>query len=97
MNVTGSYFSDYEIDGVPQYEDWVKCELTERIKNNREFTVKTHKAVFNARVGTKITINLRNENLTGSINALSFRYKRDRAFVSSFRITEIKGEQGNEE
>jgi len=96
LNVTGSYFSDYEINGVKHYEDWVKRELAERIKSNREFTVKTHKAVFNARVGVNVKIETKNENLSGIINALSFRYKRDRAFVSSFRITEIKGEQGNE-
>jgi len=97
LNVTGSYFSDYEIDGRPHYEDWVKRELAERIKNNREFTVKTHKAVFNARVGANVKIETKSENLSGTINALSFRYKRNSAFVSSFRILENKGEQGNEE
>jgi hypothetical protein len=43
LNVTGSYFSEYEIDGKPQYEDWVIRELTERVQNRREFTVKTHR------------------------------------------------------
>jgi hypothetical protein len=88
LNVTGSYFSDFEIDGRPQYEDWVCRELAERIQNKQEFTVKTHRALFNARVGAKVKIAMRNEQLTGSINALSFRYKRDKAFVASFRITE---------
>ncbi|MCL2722431.1 MAG: hypothetical protein FWD47_13965 [Treponema sp.] len=88
LNVTGAYFSEYEIDGVPQYEDWVIRELAERIQNKREFTIKTHKAIFNSRVGAKVKIEMSNEKLSGTINALSYRYKRDRAFVASFRITE---------
>jgi len=88
LNVTGSYFSEYEIDGCPQYEDWVIRELAERIQKNREFTVKTHRALFNARVGAKVKINTKNEKLAGTVNAFSFRYKRDTAFVASFRITE---------
>ena len=90
MNVTGSYFSEYEINGKPHYEDWVCRELAERILNRREFTVKTHRAIFNSRVGAKVKIAVSNEQLTGVINALSFRYKRDSAFVASFRITEGK-------
>ena len=92
LNVTGSYFSDYEIDGVPQYENWVTRELAERIQNKREFSIKTHKAIFYSRVGAKIKINLSNEDLSGTINALSYRYKRESAFVASFKITEIREE-----
>jgi hypothetical protein len=86
LNVTGSYFSEYEINGVPQYEDWVIRELAERIRNRREYTVKTHRGLFNARVGAQVQVAMRNEQLTGVINALSFRYKRDEAFVATFRI-----------
>jgi hypothetical protein len=123
LNVTGAYFSDYEINGkpggtkVPHYEDWVMRELAERLQNRREFTVKTHRALFNARVGATVKIQMNNEQrtmnngensmnneqgtvnngkragggelLSGVINAFSLRYKRDRAFVASFRITEI--------
>jgi hypothetical protein len=95
LNVTGSYFSEYEINGKPHYEDWVYRELSERLKNKREFTVKTHRALFNARVGAKVKISMTNEQgamsreqLKGTINAFSFRYKRDKAFVASFRISE---------
>ena len=88
LNVTGTYFSEYDINGIPQYEDWVIRELAERIQSRREFTVKTHRGIFNARVGANVKIVTKNENLTGSINALSFRYKHDRAFIASFRITE---------
>jgi hypothetical protein len=102
LNVTGSYFSEFEIDNVPHYKDWVARELAERLQNKREFTVKTHRALFNARVGAKVQIQMRNEKgemrnemLKGKINAFSFRYKRDKAFVSTFRITEIvNSEQG---
>ncbi|MDR2435629.1 MAG: hypothetical protein LBD47_13840 [Treponema sp.] len=88
LNVTGSYFSDYEIDGKPQYEDWVSRELTERIKNNREFTVKTHRGLFNARVGAKVRILTQRELSQGTINAFTFRYRKDEAFQSTFHITE---------
>jgi hypothetical protein len=43
LNVTGSYFSDYEINGKPQYMDWAIRELAERTQNRRKFTVKTHR------------------------------------------------------
>jgi len=93
LNITGSYFSDFEIGGVPHYEDWVIRELAERIQNKREFTIKTHKGIFNSRVGAKVKIEVRNEKrereeLFGTINALSFRYKRDSAFVASLKIIE---------
>jgi hypothetical protein len=95
LNVTGSYFSEYEINGIAQYEDWVIRELAERLQYRREFTVKTHRALFNARVGAKVQITMNNEQgtmnngrLTGIINAFAFRYKRDKAFVASFRIIE---------
>jgi hypothetical protein len=100
LNVTGSYFSDYEIDGSPHYENWVMRELAERLQQRREFTVKTHRALFHARVGAKVKIQMSNEKrasaykvgesngiLAGTINAFALRYKRDRAFVASFRIT----------
>ena len=94
LNVTGSYFSEYEINGIQQYEDWVMRELAERIQSKNEFTVKTHRALFNARVGAKIKIKTRNEETAGTINAFSFRYNREKAFIASFKIQEQLG--GNE-
>jgi hypothetical protein len=101
LNVTGTYFSEYEINGksgtLPHYEDWVIRELAERLQNGREITVKTHRALFNARVGVggrriikKEKRKVEDGEMAGTINAFSFRYKRDKAFVASFRITEIK-------
>ncbi|GHV72259.1 hypothetical protein AGMMS49928_28690 [Spirochaetia bacterium] len=87
LNVTGSYFSEYLIDGKPHYEDWVIRELAERIQNRREFTVKTHRGLFNARVGAKVRILTQRELLNGTINAFTFRYRKNEAFQSSFRIT----------
>jgi hypothetical protein len=92
LNVTGSYFSEYEIDSKPHYEDWVIRELADRIEKKLEITLKTHKAVFNSRVGAKIKIVLSDKNFAGTINALSFRYRRDKAFIASFKITETRGE-----
>jgi hypothetical protein len=92
LNVTGSYFSEYEIQHgfitVTQYEDWVTRELAERIQQRREFTVKTHRGLFNARVGAKVQITTNSEQAKGIINAFSFRYRRDRAFVAAFKIRE---------
>jgi hypothetical protein len=88
LNFTGHYFSDYEIGGIPHYEDWVIRELAERLQNRREFTVKTHKALFNARIGSNVKIEVRNEKLKGVITAFSFRYKRDEAYVATFKILE---------
>jgi hypothetical protein len=96
LNISGSYFSDYEIGGKPHYEDWVIRELAERIQNKQEFTVKTHRALFNARVGAKVKIAMRNEQLAGTVNALSFRYKRDAAFIAAFKIQEAGGNYESE-
>jgi hypothetical protein len=54
----------------------------------REFTVKTHRGLFNARIGAKVRILTQKESLRGTINAFTFRYRKDEAFVSSFKITE---------
>jgi hypothetical protein len=99
LNVTGSYFSEDKVpdklsgtlQGIPHYEDWVGRELAERLQNRREFTVKTHRGLFNARVGSKVQITTNKEQVTGVINSFALRYKRDKAFVSSFRIIETGG------
>jgi hypothetical protein len=92
LNVTGSYFSEYAINRgglmITHYEDWVVRELAERLQQRREFTIKTHRALFHARVGAKVKINTKKEQLAGTINAFSFTYKRDKAFVAILRITE---------
>jgi len=86
LNVTGSYFSEYKINGMPQYEDWVIRELAERILNRREFTVKTHRAVFNARVGAKVKVTTNKEQVEGVVNSLLFRYRKNEAFQATFKI-----------
>ena len=92
LNVTGSYFSEYQIQRgnitIAQYEDWVMRELEERLQNRREFTVKTHRALFHARVGAKVRIAMRDEELEGVINAFSFRYRKEKAFIAAFKIAE---------
>jgi hypothetical protein len=91
LNVTGSYFSEHEVEGKPHYEDWVSRELAERIQEKKEYTIKTHRALFNARVGANVKVKVKSEEVKGVVNALSFRYKRNAAFVSSFRITGTGG------
>jgi hypothetical protein len=86
LNITGSYFSEQGINGKPQYEDWVGRELAERKQNKREFTVKTHRGLFNARVGAKVQIKIKNEELKGKIHEFHFRYRKYEAFVSTIRI-----------
>ena len=93
LNVTGSYFSEdvvYEKAGIPfmQYEDWVTRELAKRLQDRREFTIKTHRGLFNARIGARVQITAKNETSEGVINAFSFRYRKDRAFIAAFRIIE---------
>jgi hypothetical protein len=90
LNVTGAYFSDYEANGKPQYEDWASRELTERTQSRREFTVKTHRALFNARVGARVKLGMKNEELEGKIAAFHFRFRKDEAFVAGFRIRNEK-------
>jgi len=94
LNVTGSYFSEYEVNGRPHYEDWVIRELAERARDRREFTVKTHRGLFNARVGAKVQLTMSKEQLTGVISSLCFRYRKDKAFVAVFKINE-QGTENN--
>jgi len=92
LNVTGSYFSDYLIGGnfgtLKHYEDWVVRELEERLKKRREFTVKTHRALFHARVGANVQLTINNEQLTGVISAFHWRYRKNEAFAAAFKINE---------
>ena len=92
LNVTGSYFSEYEIMRgnlfVNQYEDWALRELEERLQKKREITVKTHRALFNARVGAKVKIKTKDGETAGTINAFAFRYKKEKAFIAAFKILE---------
>ncbi|GHV13777.1 hypothetical protein FACS189491_09190 [Spirochaetia bacterium] len=89
LNVTGSYFSENFIEGKPQYEDWAGRELAERLRERREFTVKTHRGLFNARIGAAVEIKTKGETVKGIISGLSLRYRRDAAFAAAFRITEL--------
>jgi hypothetical protein len=88
LNVTGSYFSEDEVNGRPQYEDWTGRELAARLHPKREITVKTHRAVFHGRVGARVKIETRKENYTGVIESFTLRYKKEAAFEASFKITE---------
>jgi len=88
LNVTGTYFSEYAIGAISHYEDWVIRELAERLQDRREFAIKTHRGLFHARAGANVKLTMKNEQLTGTITAFSLRYKKDKAFVSTFHIME---------
>jgi len=88
LNVTGAYFADHDVGGRPHYVDWVARELAERARQRREFTVRTHQGLFNARVGAKVGIAVKGVKATGTVEAFSFRFGRDAAFVSTFRVAE---------
>jgi hypothetical protein len=88
LNVTGSYFSEDNINGRPHYEDWVSRELAERLTPKREITIKTHCGVFHGRVGATVTVKTKGETMKGTINALSLRYRREAAFEATFKIGE---------
>jgi hypothetical protein len=93
LNVTGTYFSDDVVGGayatLRHYEDWVVRELEERLQYRREFTVKTHRALFHARVGARVQITVNSEQITeGVISAFHWRYRKNEAFVAAFKIKE---------
>jgi hypothetical protein len=82
-----------KISRAEHYEDWVRRELAERTQDKREFTVKTHRGLFNARVGAKVRITMSREQLAGKIREFYFRYRKDEAFQSTFHITEGKNNE----
>jgi len=92
LNVSGTYFSDFQIirNGLPiaQYEDWAVRELDERLQLRREFTVKTHRALFNSRVGARVNISTNKEQMSGTINEFHYRYRKNKAFTAAFKIRE---------
>jgi len=93
LNVGGTYFSDDIVGGnygtLRHYEDWVSRELEERLQHRREFVVKTHRAVFHARVGANVQITANSEQITeGVISAFHWRYRKDKAFVAAFKVNE---------
>jgi hypothetical protein len=88
LNVTGSYFSEDVFNGMPQYVDWVKRELKSRLIPKKEFTVKTNRALFHARVGASVKITTQENECSGKINHLTFHYKKGEAFVAIVKISE---------
>jgi len=90
LNVSGQYFSDYEVDSFcgrrRQYEDWTERELSQRVKDRREYTVKTHKALFNARVGARVSIEIKGGELSGTVQAVALQYRKHKAFAAVLKI-----------
>ncbi|GHU40843.1 hypothetical protein FACS1894190_08230 [Spirochaetia bacterium] len=92
MNVTGTYFSGDDVDGKPQYEDWVARELSDRLIRKHELTIKTHRAVFHARIGATVQVHTVAKNYSGVVNALSYHFKKGAAFSASFKLEVANGQ-----
>ncbi|MDR1148971.1 MAG: hypothetical protein LBK66_10105 [Spirochaetaceae bacterium] len=88
LNVSGSYFSSGDVGGRRQYEDWTGRELAERLSQRNEVTVKTHRALFHARVGASVNVVTKQKNYSGVVNALTFHYRRGEAFSASLKFSE---------
>jgi hypothetical protein len=88
LNVSGAYFSESVAGVYPQYVDWVKRELAERLVPKKEYTVKTNRALFHARVGASVRIETQENDYVGKINDLTFHYKKGVAFVAILKINE---------
>jgi hypothetical protein len=65
----------------------VSRELTERLKTPKEITIKTHLAVFHARIGAAVKIVTNEKTYTGIINDLAFHYKKGTAFKVALRAS----------
>jgi hypothetical protein len=92
LNVSGSYFSDDHVNGKHQYEDWVARELSERLTLKKEVTIKTHRAVFHARIGARVQVHTMAKNYSGVVNALTYHFKKDVGFSAAFKL-EVANEQ----
>jgi hypothetical protein len=86
LNVTGSYFSADTVNGRKQYEDWAIRELAARLARSKEITVKTHRAVFHARVGASVNVVTKQKIYSGAASALSFHYRKGEAFSASIKF-----------
>jgi hypothetical protein len=88
LNAGGSYFSSDDVNGRKQYEDWVSRELAARLSRNNEITIRTHRAVFHARVGASVNVATKQKNYSGVVNALAFHYKQGAAFRATMKFSE---------
>jgi hypothetical protein len=86
LNVTNSYFSDDMVGGYRQYEDWAIRELAECSQFKNEIMIDTHRGVFHARVGATVNVQTQNKNYSGVVNALSFHYRKEKAFRAVVKI-----------
>jgi hypothetical protein len=86
LNTGGSYFSSDDVNGKPQYADWVSRELAARLNHAKEVTIKTHRAVFHARAGASVNVVTNQKNYSGVVNALAFHFKRRKAFKATITV-----------
>lgn len=90
LNVSTPYLSETEREGVPYYE-WYANHLLEKLTRARKgFFLKTHRALFQARVGAAVAVNLANGLVSerAEIVEMELRYAAREPFVATFFLEE---------
>lgn len=90
-NITNKYMSDTAIDGIPFYERWGIDTLEEKSRFRKGMFIKTNQALFHARAGALISIDLVDScgvyEEKAEILELVLRYRKDAAFETSLLLT----------
>lgn len=90
-NISNKYMSDTAIDGIPFYERWGIDTLEEKSRFRKGMFIKTNQALFHARAGALISIDLVDScgvyEEKALILELVLRYKKDAAFETSLLLT----------
>jgi hypothetical protein len=90
LNITNKYMSDDELNGRPFYELWAEDTLQELKDVRRGYFIKTNKALFHARAGACIQIELSDacgiSEQKALIEELVLRYKKSEAFETAMTV-----------
>jgi len=90
LNITNKYMSDDELNGRPFYEMWAEDTLQELKDVRRGYFIKTNKALFHARAGACIQIELSDacgiSEQKALIEELVLRYKKSEAFETAMTV-----------
>ncbi|MCR4940691.1 MAG: hypothetical protein K5930_11400 [Treponemataceae bacterium] len=90
-NITNKYMSDTETEGIPFYEKWAGDTLEEMSRMRRGLSVRTNRALFHARAGALMEIDLSDvcgiRVEKGEITSLVLRYRKDAAFETTVTVT----------
>ena len=88
-NVSGRYFLDADINGIPHYQDWTEKTLTKLKTKRRLFTIYTQYCLFFIRTGAKTIFNrLDGEQITCRISLVEMTYNRKDGFEIKTKLIE---------